>query len=480
MKRVKALLISLLLIAPIACFNASALPSSQVVQMQAVNNGIDIFYPPAGSSYQHEYGPSIIINPDNSIDGWFSGPAGKIGWDTIQYRHSGDGGKTWSSLQTVLSPTAGSLDALSTCDPGVIKIGSYYYIGYTSTTNPNATQNNVYVARSTSPTGPYKKWTGSGWGKSPVPITNYNQDPSCYGCGEPSFVLMGSTIYMYYTWSGPNGSYTQLATAPVSDNWPADLTFNGNVLTRGAGEDSTDIKYCDQIGKFIGVSTAQRFQPDSYIRVYESDDGITFNHVCNIKDNIIPYCHNCGISGTQSCHIDLSERNFISYAYEILDSNGNPIWGSWPTRFAPLSIATSHLLNVYELENGSIVGANINTNHTGYTGTGFIDNWSAAGDSVTVTVNVPTAGSYPIYIRYGNGQSTSQTTSLYVNDQKIGQLSFPVIQSGNWDEWDDLSQTAPLNAGNNTIKLQLDSGDTGQFNLDNIQLYTTDAIYPPS
>lgn len=307
----------------------------------AKNTGIDIYYPPKNSDWGYMYGPSIILNSKKSIDIWFSSLPDNIGWDSIRLRHSDNGGKTWSSPKVVLKPTEGTQDAFSTCDPGAIKIGGYYYVGYTSTTNKNMTDNNVYIARSKSPLGPYEKWTGNGWGDSPTPITNYNEDPTSFGCGEPSFVLLNNTIYMYYTWNGPDESYTKLSTAPAGDvNWPAKLSDKGTVITRVSGEDSTDIKYCDRIGKFIGISTAQRFTKDSYIRVYESNDGLHFKFISKMQSNILPYCHNCGISGDQRGHIDFDSQNYISYAYEVLGSDGKPKWGWWPTRFAPIEFSS--------------------------------------------------------------------------------------------------------------------------------------------
>ncbi|HWV64975.1 hypothetical protein [Chitinophaga sp.] len=73
-------------------------------------------------------------------------------WDQIAYRHSTDEGNTWTTDSMVLKPTEGTRDQLSVCDPGVIKSGSYYYIGYTSTENTAGVFNHAYVARSLSPT----------------------------------------------------------------------------------------------------------------------------------------------------------------------------------------------------------------------------------------------------------------------------------------------------------------------------------------
>ena len=52
-----------------------------------------------------------------------------------------------------LSPTPESHDHMWTCDPGVIKFGGYYYIGYTTTADERGVDNDVCIARSKTPDG---------------------------------------------------------------------------------------------------------------------------------------------------------------------------------------------------------------------------------------------------------------------------------------------------------------------------------------
>ena len=106
----------------------------------------------------YRYGPSIIANPDGSLDMWFAASCydGKH-WDQIRYRHSPDGGRSWEKPDDVivLTPTDDSPDKFSCCDPGAIRFGGYYYVGYTSVDNVAGQSNHVFLARSKSPRGPY-------------------------------------------------------------------------------------------------------------------------------------------------------------------------------------------------------------------------------------------------------------------------------------------------------------------------------------
>lgn len=258
------------------------------------------------------------------------------GWDCIRYRHSTDGGKSWTE-QIALTPTPNSADALSCCDPGVFKLGNYYYIGYTSI--PDNDVNDVFLARSSSPTGPFEKWDGSGWSNNPKPWITYDGPDGCFGAGEPSFVVKDGVVYVYYTWASKDADgnpidETRVATAPANgDDWPAHLTYQGVAVEKDPylAMDACDVKYIDGLHKFIAACTAKRMTTDSYIQTYESTDGIHFTPSQMLQTGSLqPYLHNMGLSGTADGHIDLSQNNFLAYAY------GNT-WANWKTYLNPVT-----------------------------------------------------------------------------------------------------------------------------------------------
>ncbi|MGF7030864.1 hypothetical protein J2T17_001770 [Paenibacillus mucilaginosus] len=113
-------------------------------------------------------------------------------------------------------------------------------------------------------------------------------------------------------------------------------------------------------------------------------------------------------------------------------------------------------------------GVKVNTNHLGYTGSGFLDGYWNYGGTATFTVNVPAAGKYNVTARYGNAASNPASMSLIVNGTKIKQTSLPLL--ANWDTWGNETETVTLNAGVNTIAYKYDNGDTGIINLDHIRV----------
>ena len=289
---------------------------------------------------QYRYGPSIIINPDDTVDIWTASPGGDGQWDWIRHRHSPDGGKTWGTETVVLKATPGTADSSAVCDPGVIKFGEYYYLGYTATTSSDGNDNDIFVARSKSPTGPFEKWTGTGWEPSatadPEPLIDFTGATNNWGAGEPSFVKRDNTLFIYYTWKENGSNETRVATVSADDlNWPGHLTLHGVAIERVAGEDSTDVKYVDALGRFIGVGIASRFSGNSYAQFWESQDGLHFTPTYQLRDNLQDWAHNCGISGTLDGHLDLSDNNLFGYAY----SEDNTIsWGKWNTALHSITI----------------------------------------------------------------------------------------------------------------------------------------------
>lgn len=123
----------------------------------------------------------------------------------------------------------------------------------------------------------------------------------------------------------------------------------------------------------------------------------------------------------------------------------------------------------YEAESAQLSGgAKVNTDHAGYTGTGFVDGYGNQGAATQFTINVSSAGSYNAILRYANAMGGDRTLSLYVNGTKIKQTTLPSL--ANWDTWSTKSESVKLNAGSNTITYKYDPGDSGNVNLDQLQI----------
>lgn len=297
-------------------------------------DGYDIFRMKEDTDWGYRYGCTYLYNDDGTIDAYFACPGADGEWDWIAYRHSPDGGETWTPEKMVLNPTQGSMDHFSNCDPGVVYFNGYYYLGYTSTLNSTGACNNLFVARSKNPDGPFEKWNGSGWGgEHPQPIVYYTTDYSKFGIGEPSFVELNGTLYIYYTDICPAGDYTMVATADATnENWPATMQFHGVAVEKNT--DSLDIKYVEEWGKFVGVATGDRMGAASWLGIFESNDGLKFEMVDVVRKDTYSHLHNAGLSSRRNGHIRITEdadKLRVIYAY----GSG---WGTWNTRVQPITL----------------------------------------------------------------------------------------------------------------------------------------------
>ena len=301
----------------------------------------------------YRYGASILKDEDGKVEAFFSANyESSFIWDVIAYRSSLDNGKTWGEETATLIPIQESDEHYSNCDPGAFKAGEYYYVGYTSTFDARGTYNYIYCARSKTPSNPdsWEKWNGSSWGgNDPKPILEYYGTQTEYGIGEPSFILLNDTVYIYYTYIGTLGNgvnvrQTRVATAPYSENWCKDIQDIGVARNdRGPVEDSMDVKYIPQLKKFIAVTTDNRFTEDSFIRIFMSDDGVAFYETQCESSQARKGLHNIGISGDYNGHLQLDEEQFVIYAY------GTGDWGKWDTALSYLEFEVKTIVNFQKL-----------------------------------------------------------------------------------------------------------------------------------
>ncbi|WP_062059669.1 pectinesterase family protein [Cellvibrio sp. OA-2007] len=109
----------------------------------------------------------------------------------------------------------------------------------------------------------------------------------------------------------------------------------------------------------------------------------------------------------------------------------------------------------------------IDTKHSGYTGTGFIDTENVIGASILWSINAANNASYNMQIRFGNGGSAARRASLEVNDISIKTLDFPT--NSNWTQWQTVNVSVPFKAGVNSVKLVAETAD-GLANIDSISV----------
>ncbi|MCW6004788.1 hypothetical protein K1W54_09340 [Micromonospora sp. CPCC 205371] len=93
----------------------------------------------------------------------------------------------------------------------------------------------------------------------------------------------------------------------------------------------------------------------------------------------------------------------------------------------------------------------IESNHAGYSGSGFCNANNAVGAAAQFTVTASVAGAATLGVRFANGTTTARPADVLVNGSRVTGASF--AGTGAWTTWTTLALTVPVNAGGNTIRL---------------------------
>ncbi|RAV06470.1 S-layer homology domain-containing protein [Paenibacillus sp. YN15] len=123
----------------------------------------------------------------------------------------------------------------------------------------------------------------------------------------------------------------------------------------------------------------------------------------------------------------------------------------------------------YQAETAALTGTpGIGRDRLWFEGNGYAGLFQKKGDAIRFEVNVPYTADYTSTLRYSGVQSTNRTMTMYVNGNRIKQVSLP--PTANWDTWTDATETVRLEAGKNSIEFRREDGDTGQLNMDSLTL----------
>ncbi|WP_139984519.1 family 16 glycoside hydrolase [Nocardioides litoris] len=166
--------------------------------------------------------------------------------------------------------------------------------------------------------------------------------------------------------------------------------------------------------------------------------------------------------GTHRFQLDLVKgENTVTMRYDA-DDDGNV-----NLDFLKVAPVTG---TVYEAEEGELAnGAKADTEHEGYTGSGFMGGTWNPGASSTMTVHAAETGDHPTTVRFANGpnpqpnQTKNMTVRVGDNAQRV---AFP--PGGSWKTWLTKDITLPLVKGDNTVTVEYATGDEGNVNIDHL------------
>ena len=149
---------------------------------------------------------------------------------------------------------------------------------------------------------------------------------------------------------------------------------------------------------------------------------------------------------------------------------GKELWNTeaWYTLNAIPGYESPADRNYLEAEQATLRGsADVDAEHNGYSGSGFVDGFGDVGASVTFDAKVDRAGTYPVRLRYANGPNPAPGTkrvSVYLNGTELE--PWALESTGDWQTWATATRPMRLKAGVNRITLRYDEGDEGNVNFD--------------
>ncbi|MFI6318020.1 glycosyl hydrolase family 95 catalytic domain-containing protein [Nonomuraea sp. NPDC050556] len=118
----------------------------------------------------------------------------------------------------------------------------------------------------------------------------------------------------------------------------------------------------------------------------------------------------------------------------------------------------------YEAENAQITQGAVESNHAGFSGTGFVNFDNVAGSAIEFTVEGPATG---LTFGFANGTTANRPMAVSVDGGAATTLDFP--GTGAWTTWTTRTLSASLAAGTHTVKLTATTANGGP-NLDYLDL----------
>ncbi|MER8187394.1 carbohydrate-binding protein [Kitasatospora sp. NPDC094015] len=121
---------------------------------------------------------------------------------------------------------------------------------------------------------------------------------------------------------------------------------------------------------------------------------------------------------------------------------------------------------VYQAEEARISQGTVETEHPGYSGSGYVNLANTEGSYLEWTVQAGAASGAALDLRHANGSPAARPMDISVNGAVVG-AGRPFAPTGGWDTWATTSLPITLRAGTNTIRATATTAAGGP-NLDRI------------
>ncbi|GAA2246335.1 hypothetical protein GCM10010401_19890 [Rarobacter faecitabidus] len=138
--------------------------------------------------------------------------------------------------------------------------------------------------------------------------------------------------------------------------------------------------------------------------------------------------------------------------------------------------------NACQLEDAALSGGlGKATNHRGYKGSGFVDNWGNVGATARLSATGMTAGTqYDVVVRYAAGWPGSDVVGNRALTLSVGgvESTIELPSTPEWDQWAEVRQTVAFDATRAPVALSCKSGQDCRVNVDQLAIVPVGAATP--
>jgi alpha-L-fucosidase len=283
--------------------------------------------------------------------------------------------------------------------------------------------------------------------------------------------------------AGRQGIYSGVtATASASTSGHAGLAaVDGSYLTYWDSNKTLPVSLTVDLGlaktvSYLGIN--QREDSVSYARsateqsariknyrVFVSNDGTNFGTA--VKTATLPSHRGVqfiDIPSTTARFVRLTVDSTYAASTDTTRFKRLRVDEAWVGSSYPGNGGTASPPNRLEAERATIFQGVVESNHTGFSGSGFVNGDNVAGSWTEFTVNASAAGSTQVTVRYANGTTTNRPADVSVNGTVVS-AGRSFNGTGSWDTWASQTFTVNLAAGANRIRFTATTAN-GNPNLD--------------
>jgi glucose/arabinose dehydrogenase len=277
--------------------------------------------------------------------------------------------------------------------------------------------------------------------------------------------VLGASVLLVATIVATMGSAAAAATRYEGENA---TIFQGVVESNHAGFSGTGFVNSDNSsGSYVEWSVTAPNAGTATLGLRYAN-GTTVDRPMTITVNGVAVASDLSFAGTGAwtTWVTKNVTATVNAGTNVIRATGSTVNGGPNIDFLDVDVAAPS--TDYQAEDATITLGVVESNHTGFTGTGFVNFDNVVGSAIQWTITSAVAGSASLTLRYANGTTVDRPMDIAVNGTVVAAArSFP--GTTNWDTWSTQTLNVTLNAGANTVRATATTANGGP-NLDRLSV----------